>query len=147
MTVPPDRAEIIVEKAEFIELCLEVLGDRQSVGPEEYADSLETKDVVERRFEKMTQACIDIARMLLSDLGRDVPAANPDTMRELAAAGVLSESVAEEMAQACGFRNVLAHEYGEVIDDGMVYEALQNLARYRDFLVGVRDFLSDEGVI
>jgi uncharacterized protein YutE (UPF0331/DUF86 family) len=119
MTVPPERAEILVDKAEF----------------------------VERRFEKLTQACIDIARMLLSDLGHDVPNANPETMRGLATAGVLSEEVGERMAQACGFRNVLAHEYGEVIDDGMVYDALQDLTRYRDYPTELRDFLAGEGVI
>lgn len=147
MTVPPERAEILVDKAEFVERCLEILAEKQSVGPEEYTADRETRDIVERRFEKMTQACIDIARMLLSDLGREVPNANPETMRELAAAGVLSEEVGELMAQACGLRNVLAHEYGEVIDDGMVYDALQDLTRYRDYLTELRDFLADEGVI
>lgn len=147
MTVPPERVEILVDKAEFVERCLEILAQKQSLGPEEYAADRETRDVVERRFEKLTQACIDIARMLLSDLGREVPNANPETMRGLATAGVRSEEVGERMAQACGFRNVLAHEYGEVIDDGMVYDALQDLARYRDYLTEVRDFLADEGAI
>jgi uncharacterized protein YutE (UPF0331/DUF86 family) len=51
------------------------------------------------------------------------------------------------MAEACGFRNVLAHEYGEVIAEEMVYDALKDLARYRQFLVEVRDFLAQDGAI
>jgi uncharacterized protein YutE (UPF0331/DUF86 family) len=78
MTVSPDRAEIVVEKAEFVDRCLEILAERQSVDPEQYAECIEVKDVVERRFEMMTQACIDIARILLKELGVAVPDANPD---------------------------------------------------------------------
>jgi uncharacterized protein YutE (UPF0331/DUF86 family) len=149
MRVSTDTAERIVEKAEFIETCLEILAERQSVGPDEYAERIEIRDVVERRFETMTQACVDIARMLLVEVGADseVPDANAAVMRELAGVGVLAEETADTMAEACGLRNVLAHEYGSVVDDGMVYDALQDLTRYRDFLVEVREFLADDGAI
>jgi uncharacterized protein YutE (UPF0331/DUF86 family) len=147
MTVSPDRAEIVVEKAEFVDRCLEILAERQSVDPEQYAECIEVKDVVERRFEMMTQACIDIARILLKELGVAVPDANPDRMRRLAAEGALSPSTGESMAEACGLRNVLAHEYGEVIDDDVVYEAMQDLSRYRAFLAEVREFLTSHGAV
>jgi uncharacterized protein YutE (UPF0331/DUF86 family) len=149
MSVSTEKAERVVEKAEFIETCLEVLAERQSVGPDEYAETIEIRDVVERRFEMMTQACVDIGRILLVELDVEikVPDANAATMRELASAGVLSDETAEAMAEACGLRNVLAHEYGNVVDDGIVYEALQDLTRYRDFLVEVREFLAADGAI
>jgi uncharacterized protein YutE (UPF0331/DUF86 family) len=140
MTVSPERVEIIVEKAEFVDRCIEILAERQSVDREAYAERIEIKDVVERRFETMTQACIDIARILLKELGVAVPDPNPDTMRRLATEGVLSSPTGESMAEACGLRNVLAHEYGEVIDDDVVYEVLQDLSRYRAFLAEIRNF-------
>lgn len=68
-------------------------------------------------------------------------------MRQLVSEGVLSPETGRPMAEACGFRNIIAHEYGTVIDDEMVYEALQDLSRYRAFLVDVREFLRSEGVI
>jgi len=68
VSVSPDQAAIIVDRAEFVEECLEILVERQSVDREEYADRIEVKDVIERRFEMMTQACIDIARILLKAL-------------------------------------------------------------------------------
>lgn len=147
MTVSSERAAIVVEKAEFVDECIQILAERQSVGPEEYAERIEVKDVVERRFETMTQACIDIARILLKELDAAVPRANSDTMRRLVSEGILSESTGEAMAEACGLRNVLAHEYGDVIDDEIVYDALQDLERYRAFLVEVREFLADQGAI
>ena len=143
MSVSPDQAAIIVDRAEFVEECLEILVERQSVDREEYADRIEVKDVVERRFEMMTQACIDIARILLKALDVEVPEANSDTMRRLAAEGVIAERTGTEMVEAAGLRNVLAHEYGHVIDDEVVYDALQDLSRYRAFLVDVREYLAD----
>jgi len=147
VSVSPDQAAIIVDRAEFVEECLEILVERQSVDREEYADRIEVKDVVERRFEMMTQACIDIARILLKALDVEVPEANSDTMRRLAAEGVIAERTGTEMAEAAGLRNVLAHEYGHVIDDEVVYDALQDLSRYRAFLVDVREYLASIGAI
>lgn len=149
MSVSTDTAERVVEKAEFIETCLDILAERQSVDPDEYAENVEIRDVVERRLEMMTQACIDIARILLVELGADVevPDANAATMHERASVDVLSDDTAEAMAEACGLRNVLAHEYGNVVDDGIVFRTLQDLTGYREFLVEVRGFLADDGAI
>lgn len=147
MSVSTDDAERIVAKAEFVETCLEILVERQSVPREEYAERVEVRDVVERRFEVMTQACIDVARILLVALETDVPRANADAMHRLASEGVISEGLAAAMAEACGLRNVLAHEYDVAIDDRIVYESLQDLERYRDFLAEVREFLVEDGAI
>jgi uncharacterized protein YutE (UPF0331/DUF86 family) len=122
---------------------LELLASKQSVSLSTYRNDVELRDVVERRFEKATQACIDIARILLKDVDGRAPNANPAAMRRLHELGVLSNSTAAAMEQAALFRNVLAHEYGDVLDQEIVYEALQDLTRYRDFLHEIRDYLED----
>ena len=142
---PDDRVETVVEKAEFVEACLEILATKQSLTDEEYRDDREQRDVVERRFEKMTEACLDVARMLLKDLDGSAPNSNAAAMHHLGEHGVLSDDTAEKMAEAALFRNVLAHEYGEVLDHDVVYEALQDLRRYRDFLHEIRAHLEDVG--
>jgi uncharacterized protein YutE (UPF0331/DUF86 family) len=50
------------------------------------------------------------------------------------------------MVATARFRNVLAHTYGDVIDD-VVYDALDNLERYRSFLVAVRQYLDSIGAL
>jgi len=62
---PRERVAIVVEKAEFVDECLGMLADKQSLTLEEFRSDPEARDVVERRFEKATQACIDVARILL----------------------------------------------------------------------------------
>ncbi|ACV12119.1 protein of unknown function DUF86 [Halorhabdus utahensis DSM 12940] len=143
----PERVETIVEKAEYVETCLEILAANQSVTRESFRENPETRDVVERRFEKASQACIDVARMLVRDLDGNAPGSNAATMRRLGGLDVLTDDTAESMAEAAMFRNILAHEYGDVLDQDIVYDALQDLGRYRDFLVEVYGYLDELGAL
>jgi uncharacterized protein YutE (UPF0331/DUF86 family) len=110
----------IVENVEFVEECLTILAEKQAVDFPTYRDDAETRDIVERRFEKATQACIDIARILLRDIDGTAPDTYAKAMQRLGKRNVLQSSTATEMARAAQFRNVLAHEYGDVIDDEVV---------------------------
>jgi uncharacterized protein YutE (UPF0331/DUF86 family) len=49
------------------------------------------------------------------------------------------------MAQGARFRNVLSHTYGNIIDDDVVYNALQDLERYRAYVQAVQDYLESTG--
>lgn len=143
MTLSEDEIRRIVAAAETIEASLDVLTEYQSLSREEYGDSRESRDVVERRFVKATEAALDIAETLVRHLRDKVPDSNPGTMQALAEEDVVSSTTAESMAKATRFRNVLAHTYGDVIDDDIVYTALQDLQRYRDFLYEVRVYLRE----
>lgn len=68
-------------------------------------------------------------------------------MRALGELGILSDSTTEEMAQSAQFRNVLAHTYGDIIDNDVVYNALQDFERYRQFVLEVRDYLESTGTL
>ena len=47
------------------------------------------------------------------------------------------------MEEAAGFRNVLSHRYGPDIDDGRVYQNLQDeLSWFIRFLREIREYLS-----
>lgn len=95
----------------------------------------------------MTEAAIDIGEALVKHERGTPPASNPQSMRALEELGILSASTAEEMAQAARFRNVLAHTYGNIIEHDVVYNALQDLERYRQFIIEVRDYLESIGAL
>lgn len=140
--LPEDRLSRILDAVETIEKSIGVLARKQQLGREEYKADAETRDVVERRFVKMTEAAIDIGEELVKQEQNEPPASNPKSMRLLAEVGVLSMETAEQMAQAARFRNVLSHTYGQIIDHDVVYNALQeNIERYRTFVVEVREYL------
>jgi uncharacterized protein YutE (UPF0331/DUF86 family) len=95
----------------------------------------------------MTEAAIDIAEELVKHEQGQPPASNPASMRALGELGVLSDSLAEKMAQSARFRNILSHTYGNIIDHDVVYNALQDLERYRAFVQAVRDYLESIGAL
>ena len=143
--LPGDRLNRILTAIETIDESLGVLARKQQVGREDYKADSDTRDIVERRFVKMTEAAIDIAEELVKHERGQPPESNPASMRTLGEIGVLSGSVAEEMAQGARFRNVLSHTYGNIIDHDVVYNALQDLERYRGFVQAVRDYLESTG--
>ena len=61
MTLSEDRIERIVNAVEAIEESLAILTTKQPLSLEEYLTEQETRDVVERRFVKLTEATLDIA--------------------------------------------------------------------------------------
>jgi len=95
----------------------------------------------------MTEAALDIGKVLIVQEREDPPDSNPQTMRTLSELGILSDDVATEMVDAARFRNVLAHTYGPSIDHELVYDALDDLARYRDFTVEIRIHLERIGAL
>lgn len=133
----------ILDKAGYIVDAVDVLAaKRDNLTFEEYTANREDRDVVEREFETAIEAAIDIATMLLRATDRDVPETNAATFYELAREGILEEATAERMARAAGFRNILAHRYGNEIDDEDVFNALQTeLPVFREYLEQVRDAL------
>lgn len=159
-----ERVEGLLRRATVMSESLQILSRYQHHTFEDYRENRELRDVVERRLEKLTQAAIDIANGVLADRECRVPQANQDKFRQLGLIGVLpTEDVeregteletassvgglAEQMAEAAGLRNVLAHEYGDVLDDRMVYHALQNLERYSTFLEELQTYLDDAGAL
>ncbi|MCH7660073.1 MAG: DUF86 domain-containing protein [Euryarchaeota archaeon] len=142
-----ETAERIIEKADFVKECVAILADYQPMGREEYIADQTARDVVERRFVKAIQACIDIAGMILRDEGNAVPDSSAERVRKLTTLGIVPETVGEEIAAAVGFRNVLAHRYDNDIHHEDVYESLQNLARFRRYLVAIRDHLDTRGAL
>ena len=144
---PADRLNRLLTAVETIEESLGVLARKQRVSREDYKSDSDTRDIVERRFVKMTEAAIDIAEELVKHERGQPPASNPESMRTLGEISVLSGPLAEEMAQGARFRNVLSHTYGNIIDHDVVYNALQDLDRYRTFVQAVRDYLDSIGAL
>lgn len=133
----------ILEKAQYVGDAVTVLArKRDSLAFDEYASRREQRDVVEREFQTAIEACIDIGQMVLKAEASDVPETNTAVFRMLGDEDVLGDDVSERMAQAAGFRNVLAHQYGNDVDDQDVYNVLQHdLPVFREFLIQVRERL------
>lgn len=135
--VEPDRVQ---SKLGRLEEYLQGLDAKQDCSLDEYRQDADRRDIVERRFEKAIQACLDIASHVVSTEGYREPENYGDLFVILGEEGVLSSETAEQMVEMAGFRNVLAHEYANIIDE-RVYRHLQDLERFRRFAEEIQQFL------
>jgi len=146
VTVPDDVESRIVDRAEYVEEALSVLADKQTLDEETYRTDREQRAIVEREFQTAIEACIDIAGLLLRTTNGDTPNTYAERFGALEERGVLSPETSDRMRSAAGFRNVLTHQYGDDIDDALVYEHLQTeLEWIVAFLREVRTFLNESG--
>ena len=140
--LPDEELARVLDAVETIDSCLEHLVEtRSNVDREAYRSDQPTQAMVERWFVKMTEAALDIGRTIISHERGSPPESNPKTMRSLGEIEVLLTDFATEMEDAARFRNVLTHTYGESINHDIVYSALQDLERYRRFVVTIREYL------
>jgi uncharacterized protein YutE (UPF0331/DUF86 family) len=93
-------------------------------------------DHVKYRFVTAIEAAIDAAQHVCATEGFEAPASNAEAMRRLGRGGILSDDVAEAMARAVGFRNVLVHRYADV-DDTLVLAQLADLDVLQAFVTEV----------
>lgn len=137
--------ERILDKVEYIRGAVSVLVDvRDTTTFEEYETDRRTRSVVEREFQTAIEACIDIGEMILSARGESVPERNADVFRHLQSLDVLHDETADRMVRAAKFRNVIAHQYGDDIDDGDVFRTLnEDLDVFSAYLADVRAVLGE----
>lgn len=66
------------------------------------------------------QETVALATHWLADAGLDVPGSYREIFLDLAQRGMISRDLAERLAAAAGFRNLVAHQYG-VLDPARVH--------------------------
>ena len=102
---------------------------------------------VERYLERMVTRALDVNRHCIAELGTGSEAVrtHEDTFLRLGELGVLSASLAQEIAPSAGLRNVLVHEYDSV-DPRQVYESVGHaLSQYAQYCEALLKFLESLG--
>lgn len=147
MSEPPaDLLARIANGVEAIERTVTELRDLQGISRAAYKrdENRLRRDAVERKFEKLTAAVIDVGETVLRIERESIPDRRKAVVTELEAVGVIDAALAEKLRAAVGFRDVLAHTYGPVVNDDIVYDALQNsLDRYVSFVECIDQYLSE----
>ena len=144
--LPPDRANRIADAVESIERDVVRLRELQAVSRKEYGadDAQDLRDAVERKFEKLAEATLDVATQIARQEGLDVPDRRKGRIDAIEDMDLVDADLANRLREAVAFRDVLAHTYGAIVNDDLVYDALQNsLDRYVELVSAVDRYLSD----
>lgn len=116
--------ERINDKIKEIE---ESLAELEEIIPdsfEAYNDN-KTKAACERYFERIVEAAVDLAFIIVRERSLKLPEEEKEVFDSLVKAKIITSEVAARLRNAKGMRNVIAHQYGQ-IDDELVFESLKN---------------------
>ncbi len=116
-----DRA-VLAERVAAVERHLNRVAGRLPAAPDSLMPATDTSDAVVLHLWQATQIVIDLAVSTCVSLKLGAPASYADAFRRLADGGVIDADLAERLARAAGFRNVVAHAY-ESLDMRRVHQA------------------------
>lgn len=142
--LPADRANRIADAVEAIERDVTRLREYQHLSRAEYSapGKQDRRDAIERKFEKLTQATLDIAAELCKQERSERYDRRKRQIDVLEAESIVDSDLADRLREAIAFRDVLAHTYGPIVNDDIVYDALRNdLDRYVEFVSAVDEYL------
>ena len=117
------------------------VAERLPARPADLQPATDASDAVILHLWQAVQVVIDVAvsACLRWDLG--APTSYADAFRRLARAGLIDGALADRIARAAGFRNVIAHAYDD-LDMGRVFRVARDGPRDLEaFLAAIRDRL------
>lgn len=108
---------------------------------EEYLADEDAQIIVERLLELVIQSALDINRTLLKRVAGKSVESNYDSFIEMGNSSFIPMDLARELAPSGSFRNILAHEYDEIIPEE-VYRALSKVfEQYLLYLESIQNYL------
>ena len=131
-------SDVLDAKILSLERCLARIQSRIPPNAAALALDVDSQDIVALNLERAVQLCVDMAMHVLASSEGGMPSTMSDGFFRLAAAGLISETTARNMARAVGFRNISVHAYRE-IDWNIVYAIVTR--HLDDFRIFARELI------
>ncbi|MGD9228685.1 MAG: DUF86 domain-containing protein [Desulfobacterales bacterium] len=113
----------------------------------DYQKSLDIKDIAERNLQVAIEACLDIAKIIISTNELPEPKDNKGIFTVLAEAGILSKKTLQFLVPMAGTRNILVHGYDKV-EDSIVFSVIKrHLDDFAEYLREVKNNFLDQAKI
>lgn len=113
----------VIDKITEINQFIRELEDAIPPSFEEYTQDFVRRAACERYFDKIVEAMVDLAFLIIKKKTLRIPEHDTDAFDILAEKNVISFILAKRLKEAKGMRNFLSHQYGRV-DDSKVYHAI-----------------------
>lgn len=121
--------EVFVDKLQYVNRYTDDLKQMRGLSEEQYLEDMVTQRAVERTLMNLIQVCIDLARHIRSTENLSPSGTAKKEFQALEEADIVSSDTQAKLEEAAGFRNILAHRYGDV-EHEIVYEVLHDDLRW-----------------
>jgi uncharacterized protein YutE (UPF0331/DUF86 family) len=122
-----------------IESYLENLSSYVPISFDDYIHDSRTKDACERCFEKIIEAVIDLAFIVIKERNLSIPEEEEQVFDILFKNNLISERLFNKLKEAKGMRNFIVHQYAK-INDELVFQAVTE-----ELIPDVKEFLDSVG--
>jgi uncharacterized protein YutE (UPF0331/DUF86 family) len=134
--------DVLAEKAQAVARHLARVAERLPADAAGLRPATDASDAVVLHLWQATQIVIDLAVSACLHLRLGAPSGYAEAFRRLHDAGVVDRELADRLARAAGFRNVVADAY-ETLDMVRVFRAAHDgPADLRAFLAALRDVVA-----
>ena len=141
----PDKDKL-VDIINTLQVNISDLQEHKGLSIEEYiSDSNRmARKAIRGTFIESAEACVRAIDILLGYVVDSRPNNRKEKFKLAHREDLISKDLRDDMLSAVGFRDVLAHKYGAVIDHSLVHEAVQNdVDKYSEVVSVLRDYVQD----
>lgn len=132
---------IIANKLERMVERLDRLKAYEEYPLEQYLADDNTQIIVERLLELLIQSALDINKSLLKRVAGKSVEKNFDSFIEMGACGFIPSNLAQKLAPSGPFRNVLSHQYDDIIPEQVFANFREALDQYPQYIEAIQDYL------
>ncbi|QLH76813.1 DUF86 domain-containing protein [Halosimplex rubrum] len=116
---------VVTDKLQHVNEYTSDLKEMRGMSKDEYMSDVVVQRAVERTFMNLIQSCIDLAQHIRASENLEPSGTAKQEIEALGNGDIISRGTQEKVEEAVGFRNVLAHRYGDV-DHDVVYRTLHD---------------------
>ena len=106
--------DLIIDKASRVKGHLQRIREKRDMNLDKFLDDIDAQDIVLFNLQIAIQNCIDIASHIISDEGLGVAGSTSEIFYILQENDYINAQLTEKIISAVGFRNLVAHEYGNL---------------------------------
>jgi uncharacterized protein YutE (UPF0331/DUF86 family) len=125
---------VVSQKLDNIRNCVRRIEDKIPADPATLTSDYDTQDIISINLERVVQSCVDLAAHIGSDFDDMSVLSAASVFLELAKRKVISTDLAESLARAAGFRNLLVHRYASIDWQRVYVFVTTQLGLFRTFV-------------
>ena len=137
----PVDTNLVLAKLESLERCIKRIEEKAPVTLKALEEDPDIQDIIILNLERAVQQCVDLGLHILSTSNERSPLSMAQTFEKLGNSGFITQTLADRLSRAVGFRNIAVHEY-ESLSWPIVFSIVQKgLTDFRLFASAVLDAL------